>query len=114
MSELDAEDTKLITLARSARARIGALEGAAVRDEMGRTYVATNVPLPALTLTAVQAALAMAVSGGAQGLEAVALVTEAGGLGPRDLAAIRDLGDPSTVILVADANGVLVERTNAG
>ena len=43
---LGAEDLKLITLARSARARNGAPEGAAVRDGDGRTYVATTVSLP--------------------------------------------------------------------
>ena len=37
MSELDPEDAKLITLARSARARNGAAQGAAVRDTDGRT-----------------------------------------------------------------------------
>ena len=39
---MPAEDAKLVTLARSARARLGAAEGAAVRDEMGRTYVAAT------------------------------------------------------------------------
>lgn len=46
MTELDAEDGKLVTLARSARARIGAPEGAAVRDGDGRTYAAATVALP--------------------------------------------------------------------
>ena len=36
--ELSAEDAKLVTLARAARARAGAVEGAAVRDGDGRTY----------------------------------------------------------------------------
>lgn len=38
--DLDPEDRKIVTLARSARARNGVPEGAAVRDETGRTYVA--------------------------------------------------------------------------
>ena len=37
---------KLVTLARSARARSGAPEGAAVRDDIGRTYAASTVDLP--------------------------------------------------------------------
>ena len=53
--ELDAEDPKLVTLARAARARIGAIEGAAVRDQDGRTYAAATVALPSLPLTALQA-----------------------------------------------------------
>ncbi|MFD0776023.1 cytidine deaminase, partial [Streptomonospora algeriensis] len=52
---LDPEDEKLITLARTSRARTQAAEGAAVRDETGRTYTAATVELPSLKLTALQA-----------------------------------------------------------
>ena len=62
---LDAEDAKLVTLARGARARAGAAEGAAVRDEDGRTYAAATVGLPSLTLTALQAAVAAMWAAGA-------------------------------------------------
>jgi hypothetical protein len=68
--DLDAEDAKLVTLARSARARTGAAQGAAVRDVDGRTYVAASIDLPSLRLSALQVAVAMAVSSGALGLEA--------------------------------------------
>ena len=51
-STLVAEDAKLVTLARAARARIGAIEGAAVRDQDGRTYAAATVALPSLGLSA--------------------------------------------------------------
>ena len=61
MAELDQEDAKIVTLARSARARIGAAEGAAVRDTDGRTYLACTVSLPSLRLSALQAAVAAAV-----------------------------------------------------
>ena len=71
---LDPEDAKLVTLARAARARQSALQGAAVRDTDGRTYSATTVSLPSLALTALQTAVAMAVSSGAPGLEAAAVV----------------------------------------
>ena len=55
------------------RARTEAAQGACVRDTDGRTYAATSVALPHLQLSAVAVAVAMAVSSGAQGLEAVAL-----------------------------------------
>jgi len=42
---LPAEDAKLVTLARGARGRAAAAEGAAVRDEDGRTYAAATVEL---------------------------------------------------------------------
>ena len=61
---LSAEDTKLVTLARSSRARVGALEGAAVRDQDGRTYAAATVALPRLALTALQLAVASAAAAG--------------------------------------------------
>ena len=66
-----------MTLARSARARTGAAEGAAVRDTDGRTYVGATVALPSLKLSALQAAVAAAVSSGATALEAAAVVTDA-------------------------------------
>jgi hypothetical protein len=46
--DLDAEDAKIVTLARSAQARTGAQEGAAVRDTDGRTYTGATVSLPSL------------------------------------------------------------------
>jgi hypothetical protein len=49
---LGAEDAKLVTLARGARARIAAADGAAVRDQDGRTYAAATVALPSLSLSA--------------------------------------------------------------
>lgn len=76
MSELDPEDAKLVTLARSARARTRAAQGAAVRDGDGRTYVAATVDLPSLQLSALQVAVGMAVSSGAPGLEAAVVLGE--------------------------------------
>ena len=70
MTELDAEDAKLVTLARGAMGRAEAGSGAAVRDRDGRTYAGAPVALDALALTALQAAVAAAVSSGATGLEA--------------------------------------------
>jgi cytidine deaminase len=71
---LDAEDAKLVVLARSAMARAEAGSGAAARDADGRTYSGAPVGLSALQLTALQTAVAAAVSSGAAGLEAAILV----------------------------------------
>lgn len=103
----DPEDRKIITLARSARARTGAAEGACVRDTDGRTYAAATVDLPSLRLSAVQVAVAMAVSSGARGLEAAAVVGEATELHDADLAAARDLGAAGATLFLADPDGVL-------
>lgn len=96
---MDAEDVKIVTLARAARARVGAPEGAAVRDTDGRTYVGTTVALPSLSLSALQVAVAVALSGGAEGLEAAAVVTEAGEAEPAGRAAVADLSPGAPVIL---------------
>jgi uncharacterized protein YunC (DUF1805 family) len=106
MTELDAENAKLVTLARSARVRSGAAEAAAVRDTDGRTYVASSVGLPTLELTALQLAVAMAVSSGALGLEAAVVLGEA----PADVAgvaAVRDVAAEATVLLVGPDGTVL-------
>ncbi|GAA2984532.1 cytidine deaminase [Streptomyces fulvorobeus] len=109
-----AEDRKLITLARSARARNGVPEGAAVRDETGRTYVAGTVDLASLKLSALRTAVAMAVASGANSLEAAAVVTEAGTAAEADRAAVRDLGGPGTPVLLAGPDGALRLTTPAG
>jgi hypothetical protein len=95
---LGPEDQKIITLARSTRARVAASEGAAVRDETGRTYTAAAVALPSFQVSALRLAVAMAVSSGATRLEAAALVSEAAEPDPGDLAAVRDVGPDAKVI----------------
>ncbi|MER7798920.1 cytidine deaminase [Streptomyces parvulus] len=111
---LDPEDRKIVTLARSARARNGVPEGAAVRDETGRTYVAGTVALDSLKLSALRTAVAMAVASGAKSLEAAAVVTEAESASDEDRAAVRDLGGPGTPVLVAAPDGTVRATVSAG
>jgi hypothetical protein len=106
-SELEPEDAKLVLLARSARARTSAIEGAAVRDQDGRTYSAASVSLPSLSLTALQLAVASAVAAGATRLEAAAVVTEASTLDGAGHAAVRDLAAEAP-IHVAAPDGTLL------
>ncbi|MFD7442219.1 cytidine deaminase [Streptomyces sp. NPDC059909] len=113
-TELGPEDRKIITLARSARARNGVPEGAAVRDETGRTYVAGTVVLESLKLSALQTAVAMAVASGAKSLEAAAVVTEAETAADEDRAAVRDLGGPETPVLLAGPDGTVRLTVPAG
>jgi hypothetical protein len=107
VADLAAEDQKLVTLARSARARVGAVEGAAVRDGDGRTYAGATIALPSLGLTALQYAVASAVAAGASTLEAAAVVTEASTLDNLGHAAVRDLAQDATIHLVAPDGTVL-------
>ncbi|KAB1922026.1 cytidine deaminase [Micromonospora arida] len=104
---LSAEDGKLVVLARGARARVGAVEGAAVRDQDGRTYAAASVALPSLTLTALQLAVASAVAAGASRLEAAVVVTEASTLDGAGHAAVRDLAADAPVHVAAPDGTVL-------
>ena len=103
---MSAEDAKLVTLARSSRARVGAPEGAAVRDQDGRTYAAATVALPSLSLTALQLAVASAAAAGATKLEAAAVVTEAAELDGAGHAAVRDRAADAP-IHVAGPDGAL-------
>lgn len=105
--ELSAEDAKLVILARSARARISAVEGAAVRDQDGRTYAAANVALPSLTITALQLAVASAVAAGATRIEAAAVVTEASTLDGGGHAAVRDLATDAPIHVAAPDGALL-------
>jgi len=108
MPELDPEDEKIVILARSARARNQAAEGAAVRDTDGRTYSATTVNLPSFKITALQAAVAAAVSSGAEGLEAAAVVTVEPFVATASVQAVRDLAEAAP-ILRADPSGTVRE-----
>jgi hypothetical protein len=108
--ELDTEDAKLVTLARSARARSGASEAVAVRDAMGRTYSATAVSLPSLALTACQSVAAAVVSSRAEAVEAAVVVSDAERVGDGDLAVLSDLGPTAWVMLVRP-DGTVVTRS---
>jgi hypothetical protein len=105
--QLGEEDVKIITLARSARVRVGSTEGAAVRDEAGRTYAAASVSLPSLRLSALALAVAMAASSGAGSLEAAALVSDGTAPDPADVAAVRDIGKRAVIIHAAPDGTVL-------
>ena len=103
----NSEDLKLITLARAALSRTGAAQGAAVRDTEGRAYAAASVHLEHLKLSAVAVAVAMAVSSGADGLEAVV----AAGAPPskNDLNLLRDLPASDVAVWSVDARGQVLE-----
>jgi hypothetical protein len=106
-SPLDPEDAKLVTLARSTRARTRAVEGACVRDQDGRTYAGATVDLPSLRLSAVQVAVAMAVTSGARGLEAVVVLGDADAVPDADLAVVRDLAGSGVPVHLAAPDGSL-------
>jgi hypothetical protein len=101
MSVLSVEDQKLVTLARATIARTRASEGAAVRDLDGRTYAAASVALESLRLSALEVCVAMAISSGSRGLEAVVRL---GGDEP-DLTAVHEFGGREVVVHLGDPRG---------
>lgn len=113
MGEVSDEDRKLVTLARSARARAGTDQGAAVRDVDGRTYAAPGVHLGSLHLSALQVAVVMAAASGVDRLEAAVLVGDVmAGADPmavdaEGVLAVRDLS-PSTGVFLATVDGEVV------
>ena len=106
IGELSAEDAKLVTLARATRARANAAQGAAIRDQDGRTYAAATVELPSLRLSALGAAVAMAVASGARTLEA-AVILGGDGAAESDLAVIRDFAGMGVPVYTADDRGAV-------
>ena len=110
--ELSAEDKKLVTLARATRARTGAAEGAAVRDQDGRTYAAATVALPSLSVSAVGVCVAMAVSSGSTGLQAVVVLGD-GGVSEADLAVVRDFGGSGVPVHTGDPRGAIAATTRS-
>lgn len=71
---LDAEDQKLLTLAKGARGRINAAAGACVRDQDGRTYSGASVEIAGNTYGALELAVVTAKASGAKSLEAGCVV----------------------------------------
>jgi cytidine deaminase len=106
---MNPEDEKLVALARAARARIQAAQGAAVRDETGRSYAGATVELPSLRLSALQVAVAQAVAAGARGLEGAVVV---GGDAP-DLAVVTDLGGGGVTVWHCDPRGQVLEESTS-
>jgi cytidine deaminase len=108
---VNAEDAKLITLARGARGRVGAEHGAAVRDDTGRTYSGADVVLPSLQLSALQLAIAQAVAAGARGIEGAAVVAVDPRVTRADRAALHEAGGTDVVVILADPSGKVHEGT---
>lgn len=105
---LDDEDAKLVTLARGARGRIGAPQGAAVRDDMGRTYSGATVAKGGLRLSALELAVAQAVASGAAGLEAAVVC---GGPDEDDAVdAVRELGGTGIPVIFVGPDGSVRTR----
>ncbi|MEO8776030.1 MAG: cytidine deaminase [Candidatus Nanopelagicales bacterium] len=104
---LSDEDAKLLVLARGARARIGAAEGAAVRDGTGRTYSGATVALRTLGISALALAVAQAAAGGATALEAAVVVTASDDVGAADLAAVRGLAGAGVPVHLAGPDAVV-------
>ena len=112
MPELDPEDAKIVTLARGARLRAhaphtGIAEGAAVRDSDGRTYAGATVENrdPALTTSALRAAVAAAASSGARSFEDAEVVGDALD-SAADVAVLRQFGVGVPLLLAGEDGAV--------
>ena len=107
MTDLHAEDQKLVTLAKGARARIGAISGACVRDTDGRTYSGAAISYAGKDLNALDLAIATALAAGATKFEAVCV------LGDEDINEneIRTVMQADGAIIVCDASGSVISVT---
>ncbi len=107
----DPEDAKLLTLARASRSRARVAGAAAVRDTDGRTYTAADIDLPSLQLSALQVAVAMAISSGVEGLEAGVVMTDALSLDEIDVTVVREFAGDGIVLYRANGDGAVVDST---
>jgi hypothetical protein len=108
MSEWTAEDDKLVTLARSARGRINAASGAALRDTTGRTYASADVSSGSLVLTAIQLIVGQAIASGSTGIEAIVVVADDVLVTAADVDIVATFGGASVPIHVVDNTGTLL------
>lgn len=113
MSELSPEDRKLVTLARSARARTGAARGAALRDGDGRTYAAADVTLEALRLDALQVCVAMAHASGSRGVEAAVVMADEPGLTDPEARVLAEVAGSGVPVHLVDSRGTLLSTTRS-
>jgi hypothetical protein len=120
MPGLDAEDAKLLTLARAAQQRAyaphtGLAEGAAVRDTDGRTYAAATLEHAdhRLSVSAARNAIAAAASSGARSFEALAVVTPRDSVDVDDVAVVAEFGH-GIAVFVADLDGTLLRQFAVG
>nr|WP_174267513.1 cytidine deaminase [Nocardioides zeae] len=97
----------MVTLARATRARARSAEGAAVRDQDGRTYAAATVALPSLRVSALGVCVAMAIASGARSLEAAVVLGDADAVDDGDLAVVRDFSGTGVPVHLADPRGTL-------
>lgn len=106
MSLVNSEDIKLQTLATSSLQRNNAGQSAALRDGTGRTHVGNSISLASMKLDALHVALAMALSSGADQIEAAVVV----GAQPNESAVldIRELS-PRAAIWYVHADGSIHE-----
>ena len=88
---MDAEDNKLVVLAKATRARTGVDGAAAIRDLDGRTYAAAAVSLPSLQVSAIVL------------LNADSPLTQA------DLIVVLEFAGQGVPVRRVDSSGVLVE-----
>lgn len=112
MTDLAEEDAKLLALAKQARGRIQADQGAAVRDETGRSYSGASVDLPSMRLTALQLAVAQAVAAGARDLESALIVGKDLQVEVNvDLAPLADATSSPTPVFLCSVRGEVVGST---
>jgi hypothetical protein len=104
--DMEAEDNKLIVLARATRVRTGAAEGAALRDLDGRTYAGATVDLPSLQVSALGVCIAMAVASGSRGAEAAVVLNE-GAFLESELDALREFAGPGVPVHHGAPNGTV-------
>ena len=110
LAGLSEVESKLFRLARSARARAEAAEGAAVVDETGRTYSGATVALPQLQISALGLAVASAAAAGARELTGAVVVGLGGAVASADAEVFADLAGSGAALVRCAADQRVLAR----
>jgi cytidine deaminase len=121
MVRLSEDYRQLIELANEARRRAYApyshyAVGAVLRTKTGRVYSGVNIENAAypVTVCAERVAVFKAVSDGEREFEVLALVTDNGGSPCGSCRQVLAEFGLDTIVLIADANGKLIQKTSVG
>lgn len=102
------DEDQLLKLAYEARVRAGSAKAAALLGANGTTYVAVEIHLPSLELSAMSLAVAMAVNDGVKEIDAAVVSSTHGINAVVELDALRDLVGKGRSVLLGGHDGAAV------
>ena len=98
------EEAELLKRAYEHLQESGVAQGAAILDNAGRTFVASEVHVPSLDIDALTLAVAQALSAGAESIESAVVVSTHGMNAIVNLDTLRDVVGKGRNVILGDEN----------